>query len=151
MLIATNELIYQNKEKEKRAQELLDSYKALAHEKEKRATELVEANKELVIQNEEKAIREEELIMAYKELQKVEGFLKDHIQGLEKMMVMTSHKVRQPIAQILGLSNLLDQFLKSPKKLKVIVEYIKESALTLDAYTKELTKFMSNMEKKVKK
>ena len=59
------ELAYQNKEKEKRANELIIANKELAfqnEEKEKRATELILANKELAFQNEEKEKREAELI-----------------------------------------------------------------------------------------
>ena len=65
------ELAYQNKEKEKRADELILANKELAFqnkEKEKRAAELVIANKELHFQNEEKEKRAAELVIANKEL-----------------------------------------------------------------------------------
>ena len=66
-----NKLAFQNEEKEKRALELVEANKELAFqndEKEKRAAELVEANKELAFQNEEKEKRAAELIEANKEL-----------------------------------------------------------------------------------
>ena len=56
LLIANNELAYQNEEKEKRAAELLIANQELAYqneEKEKRAAELLITNKELTIKNEE--------------------------------------------------------------------------------------------------
>jgi signal transduction histidine kinase len=70
-VIADQELVFQNEEKEKRAEELLIANKELAfqnEEKEKRAKELIIANKELAFQNEEKGKRAEELLIANKEL-----------------------------------------------------------------------------------
>lgn len=120
-------------------------------EKENRAAELIIANIELAFQGAEKEKRAEELSAAYLELKKAEGHLKEHIQGLEEMMFMTSHKVRQPVANILGVSNLIEDFLHSPTQLKKLVGYIKASALTLDVFTKELTIFISELEQKGKK
>ena len=78
MIIANKELIFQNKEKEKRAdekgkraEELIIANKELAYqheEKEKRADELIIANKELAFQNDEKEKRAAELIIANREL-----------------------------------------------------------------------------------
>jgi len=65
------ELIFQNEEKEKRAEELSIANKELAfqnEEKEKRAEELSIANKELAFQNEEKEKRAAELVIANEEL-----------------------------------------------------------------------------------
>ncbi|MFY9326575.1 MAG: HD-GYP domain-containing protein [Georgfuchsia sp.] len=70
-VIANKELAFQNKEKEKRAAELIIANKELAFqnkEKEKRAAELIIANKELAFQNEEKEKRAAELAFANKEL-----------------------------------------------------------------------------------
>ena len=71
LLIANEELAYQNEEKEKRAAELVIANKELAfqnEEKENRAAELVIANKELAFQNEEKEQRAAELVIANREL-----------------------------------------------------------------------------------
>ena len=71
LIIANKELVFQNEEKEKRAAELFIANKELAFqnaEKEKIAAELFIANKELVFQNEEKEKRAYELIIANKEL-----------------------------------------------------------------------------------
>ncbi|PQJ81268.1 PAS domain S-box protein [Polaribacter glomeratus] len=65
------ELLFQNGEKEKRAAELIIANKELAYQnivKEKRAAELVIANKELAFQNIEKEKRAAELAIANKEL-----------------------------------------------------------------------------------
>src|SRR6202451_3800178 len=71
LIIDNNELVFQDYEKEKRAEELVIANKELAfqnEEKEKRAAELIIANKELAFQNEEKEKRAAELIIANKEL-----------------------------------------------------------------------------------
>ena len=63
---------------------------------------------------------------------------------------MTSHRVRQPIANILGLSDLLEQSLNSPLELKQIIIYIKESILKLDVFTKEISGYMIDLNRKKK-
>lgn len=71
LVIANRELVYQNEEKEARANELIIANKELAYqnaEKEKRAAELIIANKELVYQNNEKEARALELSIANTEL-----------------------------------------------------------------------------------
>jgi signal transduction histidine kinase len=99
-------------------------------------------------QNEEKQRHSEELITANKDLSIAEESLKGHIAGLEEMMFMTSHKVRHPITNILGLSTLLHQSVNSPDELNEIVGHIQDSAVILDTFTKELTNFMGEISKK---
>ena len=133
MIIANRELEFQNQEKEKRA------------------AELIIANRELLFQNNEKEKRSAELILANQELKKAEEYQIEYIKGLEEMMFITSHKVRQPIANILGLSYLLhQQSVNSPDELEESLDYIKQSALSLDAFTKELTEFIFNLGEKGK-
>ena len=142
-----------NEEKEDRAAELIIANKELAfqnEEKENRAAELVIANKELLFQNKEKECRAAELNSAYKELEKADEYLRGYIKGLEEMMFITSHKVRQPVCNILGIVSILDQFISSPAQLKKMVKYLKISALSLDSFTKELTKFIFDLEQKGK-
>lgn len=69
----------------------------------------------------------------------------DHIAKLEEMLHMTSHKVRQPVTQILGISNLLDKPVNSESDLKVIAGGMKTAAISLDHFTRELTQFIQNM------
>ncbi len=133
MIIANEELVFQNQEKENRA------------------AELIIANEELAFQNQEKENRAAELIAANLELKKAEEYQIEYIKGLEEMMFMTSHKVRQPIANILGLSYLLHhQSVNSPDDLKESLDFIKQSALSLDTFTKELTQFIFNLGEKGK-
>ncbi len=87
---------------------------------------------------------------AFKKSDKHEEFLKDYVHGLEEMMFMTHHKVRQPVANILGMAILMDEYSNSPEELKKIAGYMKQSALHLDAFTRELTAFVSNLEQKEK-
>ncbi|MFV8325382.1 PAS domain-containing protein [Flavobacterium sp. ZS1P14] len=74
--------------------------------------------------------------------------LKDYITQLKEMLFMTSHRVRQPIANILGLSNELDDPLNDPAELKQIVDYIKFSAINLEEFTHELNHFIQNSKDK---
>lgn len=71
LLIVTGKNLRQNEKKEKKAAELIVANKELAFqnkEKGKRAAELIVANEELVFQNEEKGKRAKELIIANEEL-----------------------------------------------------------------------------------
>jgi signal transduction histidine kinase len=155
LIIANKELAFQKDEKQKRADELIIANKELAFqndEKQKRADELIIANKELVLQYEEKRELAAELTIAYGELKKIEVYLRSYIKGLQEMMFITSHKVRQPVAHILGISNLLNPSINySLDELKKIVGYIKKSALALDNFTRELSAFMNNIHEENKK
>jgi signal transduction histidine kinase len=63
---------------------------------------------------------------------------------------MISHKVRQPVAHILGISGLFKSSEKSPKDAKKLMGFMRDSALSLDALTRELSKFISNKITKAK-
>jgi signal transduction histidine kinase len=69
------------------------------------------------------------------------------VKSIEEMLFMTSHKVRQPVAHILGVSNMLNESV-SPEELKKIVAYMKESAVMLDTFTGELTEYMHTIRQK---
>ena len=152
-IIANKELLFQNSEKEKRAEELIIANKELLHqnrEKEHRAEELVIANKELDFQNKEKEKRAAELTFANQELEKAEQSHREYILSLKEMMYMTSHQLRQPIAHILGLSEVLDAKKYTGEELVEIIGFIKQSAKCLDKFTMELTAFIYELEIKAK-
>lgn len=107
------------------------------------------ANKKLLVEDKEKEKRATELSLAYLELQKTERSQKEYIIGLEQMLFMVSHEVRQPLAQILGLSSLLDG-LNDPGSLKKILTSLKESACQLDVFTKKLTNYLYCLVQKIK-
>lgn len=73
---------------------------------------------------------------------------KQNIQDLEKIIFSLSHKVRQPVAHILGVATLLDNEMVTKEELKKLVVYMKESALNLDNFTHELTKHVSDAKSK---
>ena len=60
----------------------------------------------------------------------------EHIKSLEEMLFMTSHQVRQPIVNLLGLANQLEDPTNSNDEIIKIISYIKQSVVTLDTYTK---------------
>ncbi len=93
---AIRELAFQNEEKERRAAELIIANKELTfqnQEKETRAAELIIANKELAFQNEEKEKRAAELIIANKEL--------------ESFNYISSHDLQEPLRKIQTFANRL--------------------------------------------
>ncbi|RYD75321.1 MAG: response regulator [Sphingobacteriales bacterium] len=112
--------------------------------------ELIIANMELAVQIKEKEARTAELIKANKELKVAEENRDEYVCGLEAMMFLTSHKLRVPITNILGISEVLEQSLNAPEKLNKLVGFIKKSANILDDFTKELSVTMESLEKKVK-
>jgi PAS domain S-box-containing protein len=79
------------------------------------------------------------------ERKKMEKNKERYINGLEEMLFMTSHKVRQPVANILGVSGLLENNLLSRPEIDEMVNYIKQSAMSLDLFTKELTGFIHDL------
>jgi signal transduction histidine kinase len=111
---------------------------------------LVVTYKELALQNKEKKKRALELLIIQMELKRTNALAKEYALGLEKIICMISHEVRQPIAHILGLSNMIEKTIKSPHKLKRKINYIKQSALTLDTATKKLTLLICNLRAKKK-
>jgi signal transduction histidine kinase len=156
LAIANVELAFHNKEKEKRASELIIANSELLFqnkEKEKRAAELIIANKKLILKTQESQIKTAELNIANRDLKRAEEKQREYIKGLEEMMFMTSHKVRQPIANIIGFSSMLDYSTSSPDELKQSVACIKEAAVILDNYTRELAIYICELgkEKKIAK
>lgn len=136
-------LIFEINEKEKRAEELVIANKKLVFEnceKQKRAEELAIANRKLIFESIEKEKRAEELAIANFELIKAENLQEEHIQTLEEMMFMISHKVRHPVANILGISYLLQESkdYSSPEFTKNINNII-DSAASLNVFTQELS------------
>ena len=111
----------------------------LRAENEKQAKQLNIANKKLILQYKEKEKRNLQLISANAKLHAAEEFQKEYISKLEELIFITSHKVRQPVTNILGISFLMDQDLTSPEDAEQFISYIKESTIVLDDCTKELT------------
>ncbi len=74
-----------------------------------------------------------------------------YVRGLEEMMFMTSHKVRKPVVSCLGLMNILDsgEVLGEEEKNKIL-QHLKTSALELDRFTKELSEYVTEMDRNAK-
>ena len=98
----------------------------------------------------EKETRALELTLANNELEKAQKSQREYIQVLKEMMFMTSHELRQPVVQILGLSSLVKST-SSHQELIEITELMKQAAETLDGFTRELTTFIHNEELKAEK
>lgn len=68
-----------------------------------------------------------------------------YIKKLEEVLFKISHEVRHPVVQILGISQLLDKSLVSDPELEDLMGSIQESAKQLDAYTRDLSAFVTDM------
>lgn len=84
------------------------------------------------------------------ERKKAEAKQSAYINGLEEIIFMTSHRVRQPVAHIMGVSNLLENAAHSQDDLQKIVGYMKESAISLDTLTQQLTTMIHELKTKNK-
>lgn len=110
LVIANIELLYQHDEKEKRTKELLIANRKLALQytyMKKCAANLRKANKQLLSNNEIITNQSVSLIDANLKLLRADVDQVEHISVLREMMFLTSHKLRQPVVQLLGLINLL--------------------------------------------
>lgn len=65
-----------------------------------------------------------------------------YIHSMEEMLQMTSHEVRKPIANCLGLTSEIDLQNASKEELIEIFNHLKSSAIELDNFTKKLTDFI---------
>jgi len=89
-------------------------------EKEKRAEELIIANKELAFQNEEKEKRAEELIIAIKNAEESDQLKSAFLRNM-------SHEIRTPLTAIIGFSNLLNEEDISKAEIKEYISIINQS------------------------
>jgi signal transduction histidine kinase len=62
-----------------------------------------------------------------------------HIVWLKEMMFFISHKLRQPVTTIMGLSNMLNSKFISRLEMKKILQFIKQCALSLDKLTRDIS------------
>ena len=65
-----------------------------------------------------------------------------YTENLEQMLHITSHKIRQPVSNILGLANQLEFKNEMSDDAKQIMKYMKDSAVKLDVFTHELNDFI---------
>jgi len=76
-----------------------------------------------------------------------------YLNELEDMLHLTNHKVRAPLATCLGLIQLLDKKADNnldDEELMEILMHIKNSILTLDDFTRELTNFLEDSKQRKK-
>jgi nitrogen-specific signal transduction histidine kinase len=76
---------------------------------------------------------------------KAEKEMARYVCGLEEMLSMTSHCVRKPVANILGVATMLENTKQTKEELVRVIKYMRKSALILDDFTKELTNYMERL------
>ena len=67
---------------------------------------------------------------------------------LEQVLFKISHEMRQPIVQILGLSEVIEDSTASNEETEKFLGLMKESALALDKYTRDLSGFVTAIKNK---
>jgi hypothetical protein len=65
--------------------------------------------------------------------------LKQHVADLEDILFSLSHRLRQPIVNILGLSQLIEGETNTEEELHEIVRYINQNTKLLDDFSREIT------------
>lgn len=71
-----------------------------------------------------------------------------YTKNLEEMLFITSHKIRQPVTNIIGLAELLEYDSNLSNDASKALFFIKESAIKLDSFTHELNNFIVEKAKK---
>ena len=74
-----------------------------------------------------------------------------YLQSLEEMLFITSHKVRKPVANIIGLMTLItaDDSMPSANELEDYFKYLSVAVIEVDDFLKELSAFMERSGKPV--
>jgi len=68
-----------------------------------------------------------------------------YINELEKVLFKISHEVRSPVVKILGVAQLFDLSLVKEDEFPMIVNEMRNCAVLLDRYTRELSEFVAEM------
>lgn len=66
----------------------------------------------------------------------------EYIRVLEKAIFKTSHEIRQPIVNIIGIADLINSNKLNHTEIKETVQFIKQSAKKLDDFTHEMNQFI---------
>lgn len=69
--------------------------------------------------------------------QKIQSKIQDQNDRLKKIAWMQSHEIRKPVANIMGLLNLYDMS-QTDLQHSQLIQYLKESAVELDALIKQI-------------
>lgn len=76
------------------------------------------------------------------EMMEAEQLKDNYIKTIEELAFLNSHKVRRPVASILGLMNVFDKNI-TPDDFTKLKEYLTTAAKELDGFTKEATDYIS--------
>lgn len=84
------------------------------------------------------------------EKKKEQEIKSEYAKELRMMLHMTSHRVRKPLVNCLAIMHLINSHDEdlNHDDLKTVVNHLKPNAIELDAFTKELTDFMYQLEQK---
>lgn len=140
----TQELLYQLCDKAQREKDLTIAHRTLTIQSKylkQLSSKLRATNRTLIKEHKNNDKLAQEFMSLHKELLKAQSNQKAYVEGLSELMDMISHKLRQPVVQIMGLTSLVSTEKAFTDNIEMIA-LIKESASNLDCYTKELTELI---------
>jgi hypothetical protein len=79
-----------------------------------------------------------------RKLEQAEKEKKFYFDSLDHLVFLCSHKVRQPVSQILGLSTILHSA-QTPDEILSLIKLVTKSAASLDNSTREFTVLIHNL------
>lgn len=82
------------------------------------------------------------------EKKKAEEVKEQRIKDLEELLFKISHEVRHPVTLMLGICNLFDDASLSQEDISSFISAIKNAAIRLDGYTREITEVISKLRDK---
>ena len=145
------ETLVQLEDKDKRLREQLIENKVLRSQNDiliARVAELLNVKQELIRLENEKEKQKLEAILYFKDFKTSEEYSRMYLKGLEKSMYVTSHSIRKPITNILGLVNRLESSPYLHQSMRLPLSYIKESAQELDRFTREMASDLEGLRKR---
>ena len=74
----------------------------------------------------------------------------EYVAGLEQLVFMISHKVRSPVANIMGIAHLMEVAEHPLEELQTLVDHIRNSAGSLDVFTREMGDYLTELQAKAK-
>jgi len=80
------------------------------------------------------------------ERERVTADLIQHVKDLEQFTYIISHNLRAPVANIIGLSEMLKEDLLEPEEKQEVVERVSQSILTIDGVIQDLNHILQSRE-----
>ena len=148
MIVVIFSIVHQREKKLRRYNDLLEQKVAM------RTREIQVQNEEIQAQNEEISAQSEEIMRINENLEEMvqerTGELEKKNKALEEYAFINAHKLRSPVATILGLLNLISKTKLDPEALE-INRRLQHTADELDCVVRSITKAIERADRKIPK